>query len=49
MTKCSPGKNQKRESRKNEITKMSTCYIPIDAKFDADFKNVYFNVNILNI
>ena len=34
---------------KIEVAQMSTYDIPIDAEFNADFKNVYFDINILNI
>ena len=34
---------------KIEVAQISKYYIPIDAKFYADFKNVYFYMCILNI
>ena len=49
MTKCSPGNRQTREPRKPEVAQMSAYYIPIDVEFNADSKNVYFDINILNI
>ena len=36
------------EKGKNLLLKNTSCCIPIDAKFDADFKNVYFYMFILS-
>ena len=34
--------------KKIDVLQNMSCCIPIDAKFDADFKNVYFFLHILN-
>ena len=36
------------ENEKIQLLKNTSCCIPIDAKFDADFKNVYFYMFILS-
>ena len=36
------------EKEEIQLLKNTSCFIPIDAKFDADFKNVYFYMFILS-
>ena len=36
------------ENEQNQILENTSCCIPNDAKFDADFKNVYFDMFILS-